>query len=74
MKLQDVQKLAKLPPRKFGAEVLKLTRKALREGDCGGAVYFLHLGQTRKIVKSAAFATLKARIDRCYIGQRGGTV
>lgn len=68
----DIQALSLLPPRKFAAEVLKLTRKALSKGECGQALFFLNLGKTRKIVSSKAGAVLKARVDRCYRNVRGG--
>lgn len=72
--LRDLNKLNKLAPRKFAAEVGKLARKALREGDCGRAHYFLHLGKMPKIMRGKAWATLRARVESCYIKARGGTV
>lgn len=72
MNVRAIQALSQLPPRKFAAEVVKLTRKALQKNECGQALFFLNLGKTRKIVSSKTGAALKARIDRCYRSAKGG--
>ena len=66
MKLRDLATLAKLPPRKFAAEIGKETRKALRKGDCAQAAFLLQLGKTNKIMSKPAWTTLKARVQRCF--------
>lgn len=72
MNARQLQALAKLPPRKFAAEVVKLTRKAVQRNECGQALFYLNLGKTRKIISSKTGALLKARIDRCYRDARDG--
>lgn len=74
MNARDILKLQQLPPRKFGAAIARHVRRALKEGNCGAALYFLRLGKVPRILKSRTMATLRERVDRCYVQQRGGHV
>lgn len=74
MKIKDINRLLRGDSRKATAAFLNEARKSLKKGDCGKAHYYLHLGPTPKKASRKAWATLRARVERCYVGQRGGHV